>query len=128
MDEYLVSYMQSGRVSLKYDETVSFDENIRSFVFSEPGEHVITATYREEADQFYISLVASMTVNVVEILPEPEHFTGTIAEAIADLNQENAYSKLYDLEGYVVAWQNGKSGPGEYGNYYLADSIDETDL
>ena len=70
----------------------------------------------------------SVEIEIKDELPEPAHWTGTIADAVKDLTPSNAGSKLYDLTGYIVAFQNGKSDCGSYGNYYLADTKGETDM
>ena len=72
---------------------------------------------------------ASLTVNsnktlyAIWFMAEPEHITGlTVAEIKAAASASGFVGKaaIYEVTGYVTAWNSGSDGT-EYGNFYISD-------
>ena len=81
------------------------------------GKATITVTYKTHTDTVEVTNEGEMK--------EPAHEKKTVAELVNEVSDKNVKTVIYEVEAYVVAWQSGKDNATKYGNYYIADSMDE---
>lgn len=81
------------------------------------GEATITVTYHEQVDTVALTVLAEKG--------EPDHVQATVEQILANLEEGKEKDVIYEIEAYVVAWQAGKTDATKYGNYMLADTMEE---
>ena len=69
---------------------------------------------------------AEVTCNVLAELPEPAEQKVTVSELIAAWDSDKLGTQLYVIENvYIVSWNTGKTDATKYGNFFVADSLEE---
>ena len=93
--------------------------SINGVVLSAVGEGTatITVTYHDKTDTVEISVLPEKG--------EPDHVVATVEQILANLEESKEKDVIYEIQAYVVAWQSGKTDATKYGNYMLADSMEE---
>lgn len=86
------------------------------------GSATITVSYA--GDDQYKSSSDTIAINVTEA--EPAHVTGKTISEIVAATTETEGKLVYEVTGFVTAWQGSNTNGTKYGNFYIADEAGDT--
>ena len=113
-------YLEDGSLTLNVPEGITVDYETMKYTGVAVGNYVLTATMAE------YKLFASMNIEVKDVIAEPEAVLTTVAGLLESTSTEMAHKQGYVLDDvYVVSFKEGSADGSQYGNFYIADSLDE---